>query len=112
MMSRMITEVNHLELNQFSDDKTFWGMASAAVEQSRRKANRVAHGDGKFDPCCRPQDPSKPKKRPLFPSKKITLHFAKLEPRNKPVHLFNCILIAGCSIAPLSYIASRILAFS
>ena len=30
--------------------KTFWGVGSAAVEQSRRKANMVAHGDGKFGP--------------------------------------------------------------
>ena len=29
-------------------DKTFWGVVSAAVEQSRRKANMVAQGDGKF----------------------------------------------------------------
>ena len=28
--------------------KTFWGVVSAAVEQSRRKANMVAQGDGKF----------------------------------------------------------------
>ena len=26
--------------------KTFWGVVSAAVEQSRRKANKVAQGDG------------------------------------------------------------------
>ena len=31
-------------------DKTFWGMGRAAVEQSRRKANMVARGDGKFGP--------------------------------------------------------------
>ena len=30
--------------------KTFWDVVSAAVEQSRRKANMVAHGDGKFGP--------------------------------------------------------------
>ena len=30
--------------------KTFWGVVSAAVEQSRRKANMVAQGDGKFSP--------------------------------------------------------------
>ena len=28
--------------------KTFWGVVSAAVEQSRRKVNMVAQGDGKF----------------------------------------------------------------
>ena len=42
--------------------KTFWGVVSTAVvEQSRREANMVAQGDGKF---CRwgwPQDPSEPK---------------------------------------------------
>ena len=27
-----------------------WGVVSAAVEQSRRKANMVAQGDGKFGP--------------------------------------------------------------
>ena len=31
-------------------DETFWGVESAAVEQSRRLANMVAHGDGKFGP--------------------------------------------------------------
>ena len=31
-------------------DKTFWGVVSAAVEQSRREANMVAQGDGKFGP--------------------------------------------------------------
>ena len=34
----------------FQMDKTFWGVVSAAVEQSRRKANMVAQGDGKFCP--------------------------------------------------------------
>ena len=29
--------------------KTFWGVVSAAVEQSKRKANMVAQGDGKFE---------------------------------------------------------------
>ena len=42
--------------------KTFWGVVSAAEEQSRRKANMVAQGDGKFGPWGWPQDPSKPKK--------------------------------------------------
>ena len=48
---------------QFSYDH--WSQASwvsAAVEQSRRKANMVAQGDGKFGPWGWPQDPSKPKK--------------------------------------------------
>ena len=42
--------------------KTFWGVVSAAVEQSRRKANMVAQGDGKFGPWGWPQDPSNQKK--------------------------------------------------
>ena len=29
--SRVITEVKHLGLNQFSVDQTFWGVVSAAV---------------------------------------------------------------------------------
>ena len=31
-------------------DDTFWGVVSAAVEQSRSEANMVAQGDGKFGP--------------------------------------------------------------
>ena len=46
----------------FQMDKTVWGVVSAAVEQSRRKASMVAQGDGKFGPWGWPQDPSKPKK--------------------------------------------------
>ena len=42
---------------------TVWGVVSAAVEQSRRKANMVAQGDGKVGPWGWPQDPSKPKKK-------------------------------------------------
>ena len=42
--------------------KTFWGVASAAVEQSMRKANMAALWVGKFGPWDWPQDPSKPKK--------------------------------------------------
>ena len=34
----------------FQMSKTFWGVVSAAVEQSRRKANMVAQGGGKFGP--------------------------------------------------------------
>ena len=41
---------------------TFWGVVSAAVEQSRRKANMVARGNGKFSPSGWPQNPFKPKK--------------------------------------------------
>ena len=32
----------------FHMSKTVWGVGSAAVEQSRRKVNMVAQGDGKF----------------------------------------------------------------
>ena len=42
-------------------DDTFWEVLSAAVEQStRRKANMVAQGDGKFDPLGWPQNPYNP----------------------------------------------------
>ena len=34
----------------FQMNKTFWGVVSASVEQSRRKANMVAQEDGKFGP--------------------------------------------------------------
>ena len=39
-----------LSSTSFQMGKTFWGVESAAVEQSRRKANIVAQGDGKFGP--------------------------------------------------------------
>ena len=45
--SRMITKGKHLELNKM--DKTFLGVVSAAVEQSRLKANRVAQGNWNSD---------------------------------------------------------------
>ena len=51
-----------LSSTSFQMDKTVWGVVSAAVEQSRRKANMVAQGDGKFGPWDWPQDSSKPKK--------------------------------------------------
>ena len=51
-----------LSSTRFQMDKTVWGVGSAAVEQSRRKANMIAQGDGKFGPWGWPQDPSKPKK--------------------------------------------------
>ena len=50
--------------------KTFWGVVNAAVEQSRRKANMVAQGDGKFSTWGWPQDPSKPKKKKKKKKKK------------------------------------------
>ena len=50
-----------LSSTSFQMGKTFWGLVSAAVEQSRRKANMVAQGNGKFGPWGWPQDPSKPK---------------------------------------------------
>ena len=49
-----------LSSTSFQMDKTVWGVVSAAVEQSRRKANMVAQGDGKFGPWGWPQDLSKP----------------------------------------------------
>ena len=39
-----------LSSTSFQMGKTFWGVVSAAVEQSRRKANVVAQGDGEFGP--------------------------------------------------------------
>ena len=39
-----------LSSTSFQRGKTFRGVVSAAVEQSRRKANMVAQGDGKFGP--------------------------------------------------------------
>ena len=39
-----------LSSTSFQMGKTFWGVVSAAVEQSRRKANRVAQGDRRFGP--------------------------------------------------------------
>ena len=39
-----------LSSTSFQMDKTVEGVVSAAVEQSRRKANMVAQGDGKFGP--------------------------------------------------------------
>ena len=49
----------------FQMDKTFWGVGSSAVQQSRRKANMVAQGDGKSGPWGWPQDPSKQTKKHL-----------------------------------------------
>ena len=54
-----------LSSTSFQMGKTFWGVVSAAVEQSRRKADMVAQGDGKFGPWGWPQGPSKPKKVPI-----------------------------------------------
>ena len=39
-----------LSSTSFQMGKTSWGVVSAAVEQSRHKANMVAQGDGKFGP--------------------------------------------------------------
>ena len=44
---------------RFQMCKTLWGVGSASVEQSRREANLVAQGDGKFGPGGWPQNPSK-----------------------------------------------------
>ena len=51
-----------LSLTSFQIDKIFWGVLSTAVEQSRRKANRVAQGDRKFGPEAVPKIPPKQKK--------------------------------------------------
>ena len=51
-----------LSSTSFQRGKTFWGVVSAAVEQSRRQANMVAQGDGKFDSRGWPQNPNNPKK--------------------------------------------------
>ena len=51
-----------LSSTSFQTGNTFWGVVSAAVEQSRRKANMVARGEGILGPWGWPQDPSKPKK--------------------------------------------------
>ena len=61
--SRTNTEVKNIVSSaDFQLDKTSWWVGSAVVEQSRRKANMVAQGNGKFGPWGWPQDPSKPKK--------------------------------------------------
>ena len=39
-----------LSSTSFQMGKTFWGVVSAAVEQSRLKATMVARGDEKFGP--------------------------------------------------------------
>ena len=39
-----------LSSTSFQMGKTFWGVGSTVVEQSRRKASMVAQGDGKFGP--------------------------------------------------------------
>ena len=39
-----------LSSTSFQMGQIFWGVVSAAVEQSRREANVVAQGDGKFGP--------------------------------------------------------------
>ena len=39
-----------LSSNSFQLDRTFWGVGSAAVEQTRHKANIAAQGDEKFGP--------------------------------------------------------------
>ena len=52
-----------LSSTSLQKDWTFWGVVSASVEQSRRKATTVAWGDGKFGPWGWPQDPSKQKQK-------------------------------------------------
>ena len=55
-----------LSSTSFQMGKTFWGVVSAAVELSRRKANMVAQGDGKFGPWDWPQDPFKQTKKDVI----------------------------------------------
>ena len=56
-------------------DKTFWGVVSAAVEQSRRKASMVARGDGEFG---WPQYLSKPNQTKTIMLIRIPLMLMKL----------------------------------
>ena len=52
-----------LRSTSFPMNKTFWGVASAAFEQSRHKANMVAQGHGKkFGPEADPRIPANNKK--------------------------------------------------
>ena len=60
-----------LSSTSFQMGKTFWWVVSAAVEQSRRKANMVARGDGKFGPWGWPQGPSKPKIKRVYQTKSV-----------------------------------------
>ena len=46
-----------LSPRSFPFDKTFWGVVSAAVEQSRRKVNLVAQEDEKLGPEADPRIP-------------------------------------------------------
>ena len=69
-----------LSSTSFQTGKTFWWVVSAAVEQSRRKANTVARGDVKFGPRGWPQNPSKPKMGSSY-SSKPTLAFLLLTAR-------------------------------
>ena len=57
----------------FQRDKTFWGVVSAAVEQSRRKANMVPQGDRKFGPSG--PNPKKPQKNLSGIEYKIIIKF-------------------------------------
>ena len=52
--------------------KTFWGVASAAVEQSRRKANYVVQGDGNSP--LEIQESLQTQKRPLEIIQRFDLH--------------------------------------
>ena len=78
-----------LSSTSFQMGKTFWGVVSAAVEQSRRKANMVAQGDGKFGPWGWPQGPSNP---PQKSSNNVTTgtvlqtHYFPLAFRCHPLH--------------------------
>ena len=77
--------------------KTFWGVVSAAVEQSRRKASMVAQGDGKFGPWGWPQDPSKPKQKQTKKTRRPTDFKAPKLWKGRSVRLF--------FLAPILYIS-------
>ena len=69
-----------LSSTSFQMDKTFWGVGSAAVVQSRRKDNMVALGVGKFGPWDWPKNPSKAKKNLVDVTKQnLELKFSGLK---------------------------------
>ena len=55
-----------LSSTSFQMGETLWGVGSAAVEQSKRKANMVAQEIGKFGPGGWPQSSSNPKKKKIL----------------------------------------------
>ena len=53
-----ITEVKHVEINQFSVGWNLLGVGNAAIEQISCKANMDGQGHGKFGPVADPNIPS------------------------------------------------------